>query len=123
MARDPEYQGRRFTIVSLEFQDGTCPVGEFLDGLDAKDAAKVGLLFTRLGDHGELRDNEKFKKLKDSNGIFAFKSYQIRILGFFTPGRQFVLVHALRKKDDRYKAKDIRRAEDLRTQYLGGRKK
>ena len=90
MARPPEYPGSRITVKCLELSDGSCPVGLFLDALADSDRTKVDVLFEYLGDHyPQFRNAEKFKSVENSDKIFAFKSFQIRILGFFAPGRLF----------------------------------
>lgn len=111
MARAPEYRGLRFTIECMAMDDGTCPAGEFLDGLSDSDRTKVDLLFEYLGDQGELRNKEKFKVVEGSDKVFEFKSFQIRILGFFAPGYRFILAHGVRKKRDKLKVSDVKTAE------------
>lgn len=121
MPREPEYSGGVFTIEALCLADGSCPAGEFLDSLDSADRRKLDVLFERLGDHGEIRNREKFKKLEGSDGIFAFKSHQIRLPCFFTRDKRVMLCFGLIKKKDKYTTEDIRRAEDYRRRYLEGR--
>lgn len=118
MKRKPEYAGNFFTIQALELADGSCPVGEFLDALTAGDRTKMDVLFERLGDHGRISNREKFRKLADTEEIWEFKSYQIRVLCFFAPSRLVVLAHAVRKKQDRHRKADIEIAEQRRRWYL-----
>lgn len=119
MQREPEYSGRSFTIEAMRLPDGSYPAGEFLDELPASDRRKLDVLFEMLGEHGQIRNREKFKKLEGSDGIFAFKSHQIRIPCFFAPDRRVILCFGLIKKQDKYSREDIRRAEELRRTFLG----
>ena len=118
MPRLPEYDGSRFRISCLEFQDGSCPAGEFIDGLDKSERRKLDVLFERLGDHGSIHNAEQFKKVEGSDGIWEFKRHQIRVLCFFTPNRQVILLFGLRKKKDKHSRQDIERAEAYKTTYL-----
>ncbi|MEW5931147.1 MAG: type II toxin-antitoxin system RelE/ParE family toxin [Gemmatimonadota bacterium] len=109
----------------MELADGSCPVGEFLDGLPDADRKKLDVQFERLGEHGKITNPEKFRKLTDSEGIFEFKSFQIRILCFFARDKTVFLAHAIHKKKDKHSAADIGLAEERRRWFLshtgGGR--
>ena len=116
MKRAPEYVGAQFTIVCQELPDGSCPVGEFLDGLDESDRNKLDVLFERLGDHGKISNREKFKKVEDK--IWEFKSFQIRVLCFHTPDRQWILCHWAIKKGDRLKPSTVQIAQERRSIFF-----
>lgn len=118
MKRQPEYEGIFFKIQSLVLADGSCPAGSFLDGLDPRERSKLDVLFERLGDHRTISNKEKFRKITDSANIWEFKSFQIRILCFFAPGKIVLLAHALRKKRDKHRSADIAIAEERRRWYL-----
>jgi mRNA-degrading endonuclease RelE of RelBE toxin-antitoxin system len=116
--RQPEFVGRRLTVLCLELADGACPAGEFLDNLDRSDRRKLDVLFELMGEQGQIYNPEKFKKLGGSDEIFEFKSHQIRIPCIFGRKQTIVLLFGLRKKSDRYKGKEINRAEQYRQWYL-----
>ena len=118
MPRSPEFVGRRLSIQCLELADGSCPAGDFLDSLSAPERRKMDVLFELMGDRGQIFNREKFKKLAGSDGLFEFKSHQIRVPCIFGMGRTVVLLFGLRKKSDRYKRKEIERAEEYRQWYL-----
>jgi mRNA-degrading endonuclease RelE of RelBE toxin-antitoxin system len=120
--RAAEYTGRHYTIRCLELADGTCPVGEFLDALDPKERRKLDVLFEMLGEQGKISNREKFKRLVDSENIWEFKSFQIRILCFFDRNRVVLLAHPTRKKTNKLSKEDIKRAEDRRRWYLSKEK-
>jgi phage-related protein len=117
MPRPPEYSGSFFTIESVVLADGSCPVGEFLDSMDASDSSKIAVLFTMLGDHRRIHNEQKFRKLTDTE-LWEFKSFQIRILCFFSSDRKVILVHALRKKQDKHRRSDTSIAEERMQWYL-----
>lgn len=76
------------------------------------------MLFELMGEVGQIHNSEKFQKLAGSDGIFEFKSRQIRIPCIFGRNQTIVLLFGLRKKSDRYKGKEIQRAEEYRQWYL-----
>jgi hypothetical protein len=108
------YQGCMRSIEMLVDHDGSCPTQDFLDELDAKDKRKLDVLFSLMGDKGRITNAEKFKKIEGSDGIFEFKSFQIRLLCFFARNSQVVICRAVRKKKDRHDEQDIRFAEECR---------
>lgn len=118
MPRDPEFRGRNFTIECLELPDGSCPAGEFLDGLENANRRRLQVLFERLGEMGKINNVELFKKLRDTEGIFEFKRHQIRIPCFFTRDKRVMLCFGVIKKKDDLKSEDIKRAERYAKQFL-----
>ena len=92
---------------------------EFFKALSDQDAAKMQVLFRRLAEFGRIDNPQHFKKLEDRQGvaIWEFKRYQIRFLGGFGPGRQFVVAHGLRKKRDKLRSPDISRAARILTEH------
>lgn len=92
-------------------------------------AAKVQVLFERLAEHGRINNREQFKKLEDRQGhaIWEFKRGQIRFLGRFVPGRQFLVAHGLKKQQDKLRPADLDRTARILTEHLarheqGGRR-
>lgn len=86
------------------------PAKEYYESdLDEADSAKVLALFKRLADAGKISNEEKFKRVEGTE-LFEFKSFQVRFLGDFRPGRRFVLAHGLRKKKDKHNKADIETA-------------
>lgn len=93
---------------------GRCEVLDFAEQLPPSDQKKVLNLFNLFCEHGEIRNEEKFKH--EDGRIFAFKSFQIRILCAFLPisgKRRVVLLHALKKKTDRLSKADLKKAKQL----------
>lgn len=99
------------------------PAREFFFAQSENDRAKLMALFTRLADSGVIADRERFKKLGARAGhgkdLFEFKSFQLRILGEFRPGRIFVLAHGVRKKKDELNRADIEKALRILAEYHG----
>ncbi|WP_419163977.1 type II toxin-antitoxin system RelE/ParE family toxin [Candidatus Palauibacter sp.] len=100
----------------MERVSGACPVGDFLDGLPPGARVKLDAMFQRLGEEGSLWNKTRFKKI-DAD-IFAIRSDQVRIFCFFTEDARLVLLHALKKKRNRHKPRDIKRAKQMRREFL-----
>ena len=102
-----EASGRRFAL-------------EFFNQLRDGEAAKVLVLFERLAEHGQIRNREHFKKLDNRKGhaIWEFKRHQIRFLGRFGPGRQFLVAHGLKKRQDKHRPADLDRTARILTEHL-----
>jgi hypothetical protein len=113
------YRGSKRTIELLCDDDGSCPVEEFIDSLMASDRTKVDSLFALMGEKGQITNDQKFKKLEGSDGVFEFKSFQIRLLCFYAPGGRVVVCRGLVKKRDRHDTGDIRFVEGRRREFLG----
>lgn len=96
------------------------PAREFFLDLPEKDAGKLDALFRRLAEFGQIKNVEKFKKLDDRQGraIWEFKIFQIRFLGGFVPGGQFVIAYGVRKKKDKHKDKDLDRAAQILNEHM-----
>ena len=92
-----------------------------MDALGPGDRTKLDTLFKYLGDHGRITNPEKFKKVEGSDGIFEFKSFQVRLLGFHAPGGEFWLAHAIIKKGDKLKKHDISKAEQIKNWFFENR--
>lgn len=114
LERPIAYSGAVFTILFSVCTDRSSPAEKFFDELDGENKAKMLRLFKQMGDQGKIRSPEKFKKIEGSDGLFEFKSHQVRMPCYFLPGRLLVLTHGLIKKGDKLPPAEIRRAERIR---------
>ena len=112
------YRGQKLVIEYAICTNGSCPAKEFFDSLSERDKIKLMALFALMGDKGEIRNKEKFKII-EGTAYFAFKSFQIRVICRFQPGRRLILLCGLRKQKDRYPKAEIDRANRIFEEYLG----
>ena len=77
--------------------------------LDEGDRAKVQAVFNRLADYGKVNSRERFKKLgeRDGQALWEIKSFQLRFIGTFSPKKEFVVAHGLRKKRGKHRTRDL----------------
>ena len=108
------------TVVWAVDASGAKPALAYFKTLSDEDAAKMQVLFERLAERGRINNTEQFKKLDDlrGRGVWEFKRHQVRFLGGFAPGRQFVVAHGLRKKRDKLRPADLERAARILTEHL-----
>lgn len=113
MERTVAYAGPKFRIVYGVEKNGNCPSLEFYSELSADDQVKVHALFKRLGDTGNIMNEQKFKNLGE--GLFEFKSYQIRVLCAYCKVERAVVVltHGFIKKRDGTPKEEIERAKRI----------
>jgi Phage derived protein Gp49-like (DUF891) len=81
-------RGIKFDIYVLE-QDGLSEVSDFIEALPPPELGKVSHLIDVLKDHGPPSNDEKFKN--EGNNIYALKTTDARIYGFFHGRKSFVL--------------------------------
>jgi len=111
-------RGKHLSIVWAVDAAGAMPAREFFEGLDDGDKAKVVALFNRLAEFGVINNHEKFKNLgAKADGLFEFKSFQLRFLGDFRPGKLFVVALGVRKKKDTLDRADIAKAVRVLAEY------
>ena len=108
-------RGREKEIWAIASASG-CPVTDFLRTQPDTDQQKVMKLIRMVADQGTLHNREKFRFAEE--GIFEFKSYQIRIMCFFLEGKRIICTHAFRKKQPKTPRTEIVRAKRLRAEYV-----
>lgn len=109
------YTGPSRRICGL-IENGNCAIKTFIENLPSSDEKKVVALLKKAASHWPINNRQKFKLLED--GIFEFKSYQIRIFCFLHTGNLVILTHGRsdKKKND-LDPEDLRRAKRLRDYF------
>ena len=107
-------------IQFYQTRSGICPVREFLDGLDSKQAKKVTWVLQLVR---ELpRPPEKFFKKLSGTEIWevrvGLESKALRILGFMDGGRLIILTGGFSKKTRRTPKRELERAMKRRREYF-----
>ena len=108
-------------IIFYKTPSGGCPVEDFLDALQAKQAKKVTWVL-KLVETLEMVPIQYFKKLDGTSGIWEvrvdFGSDTFRLLGFMNKGNLVVLTNGFAKKSQKTPASEIDLAEMRRKDYL-----
>jgi len=107
-------------------EDGKTPVKDFLDSLPGKVAQKI-LWVLMVAEELDTLPTTYFKKLTGSDDIWEcrvqFGSNDYRILCFHSGGSVLVLTNGFIKKAQKTPAKEIKRAETYKWDYLRRRKR
>lgn len=108
------YSGSKFDIYVLE-QDGLSEVSDFIESLPEPELVKLSHCIDVIKDYGPPTNPEKFKN--EGNGIYAVKTKQTRIYGFFHGKSSFVLAVGFMKKKKGGKKVERRYCEQAEALY------
>lgn len=104
---------------------GYCPVEEFLDSLDAKQAQKIAWVL-RLIEEQNIIPSTYLKKLVNTEEIWEVRVQSgnniFRLLCFFEDDDLIILTHAFQKKSQKTPKKEIELAEKRRKDHLSRRR-
>jgi phage-related protein len=104
-------------------QSDDCPVEEFLDALNGKQAQKV-VWVLRLVEQLDPVPAQYLKKLVDTEGLWEVRAQHggdiFRLLGFFD-GSKFLVVSGFAKKTDKLPRQELEVAVARRQEYLSRR--
>jgi Phage-related protein len=114
------------TIQFYTTEDGYCPVSEFLDSLQSKQAQKVAWVL-QLVEETDIVPVTYFKKMVNTDELWEVRvqvgSNIFRLLGFYDDDNLIILNHGFQKKTQKTPAADIKLAETRRKDYLRRRPK
>lgn len=106
-------------VIFYEKEDGTSPVSDFLDSLDAKMYAKVSRTIRLLEERGATLRPPESKEIAD--GIMelrtAFGGNITRVLYFFVVGNTAILTNGFIKKTQKTPPEEVARAKRYRDDY------
>ena len=101
--------------------DGKCPIAEFLDSLNGKQAQKVAWVLQVI-EELDVVPTSYLKKLVNTNNIWEIRVQNsgniFRLLGFFEGDNLIILNHGFVKKTQKTPSKEIKIAEKRRKDYL-----
>jgi|TARA_B110000211_G_scaffold114402_1_gene132637 phage-related protein len=111
-------------IYFYRTESGSCPVEEFLESLQSKQAQKVAWVL-QLIEEFDVVPVQYFKKLVNTDDLWEVR-VQIggnifRIIGFLDDEQLVVLNHAFQKKTQKTPKNDIKLAEMRKRDYLNRR--
>lgn len=109
------YEGSAFSIEWYFDARGYSKAKEYFERLSQERQDKVLALFKRMGDHGKINNETKFRS--EGGKIFAFKPQPDRFLCFFFFGRKIVVTNAFLKKSDKLPPGEKERALRYKQDY------
>ena len=112
------YRGREKRVVWTPDDSGRTHGKDYYEKLDYKERAKFQARFERLGNEGEIRNEEQFRHEQD--GIYAIKIPRHRLLCFLDL-RDVVITHGFKKQKDKLPRKELEKAQRIRSSYFGAK--
>ena len=107
-------KGKKADIYAYLKENGESHVVDFIEHLNVSEQKKITRHLEFFAERGELRNREKFRV--EEKPIYAFKSFQVRILCFFLPNavkRSIVLTHGLKKQQDAMSRSELDKANRI----------
>ncbi len=114
MAIELYIPGQNADIYAYINPRGEALAVDFLEGLILSDRKKTLRLLEEFARSGEIRNKEKFRF--EEKPIYAFKSFQVRILCFYLPRslkRTIVLTHGYIKKRQDLPPAELEKAQRI----------
>ena len=109
------------TIIFYRSASGACPIEEFLDSLNGKQAQKVAWVLQLIEELPTV-PRQYFKKLVNTADIWEvciqFDNNIFRLFGFLDEGQLVVLTNGFAKKTQKTPAQEIELAERRKHDYL-----
>lgn len=114
----------RFTIYAVAERSDSglrCPTLDFFQDAETKepeDLERLTAILDYLAEHGSLRNENKFKHVTNTNGIFEMRTPRgLRLFCFFDEGRVIVCTNGVIKKRQKAQPDDISSAEQWKAAY------
>ena len=108
-------------IIFYRTENDECPIEEFLDSLDSKQAQKVTWVM-KIVEELERVPQTYLKKLKNTDDIWEIRAIQgsniFRLLGFFDKGNFIILTNGFQKKTQKTPKSEIALSEQRKKDYL-----
>jgi len=124
--------GERLTIRAIAFPVGgserdKCPTLAFFQEQAQQrptDVAKLGALLTETAKSGPPHNDQKFKDLPGTDGIYEFKtSGGLRLLSFWDDGSLIICTHGYLKGSKKAPKNEIQRAKRIKREYFDAKKR
>lgn len=109
------YKGEKYSLFIFD-PDQNDKLMNFSKGLEKSDREKVIKLLQRSADKGPPNNTEKFRY--EGDGIYCFKSYQVRITCFYDKDQLIILDHGFFKKQDNMPKKEKDLAMKAKERYF-----
>jgi hypothetical protein len=115
------YKVKILAVGRREKRKLNCPTIEFLLQLKKErpdELSRLTAVLEQTATNGPLKNSEKFKKIEGSEGLFEFKSYQLRLFCFFDEGSIIICANGVIKKQDKHKSQDVETAINWKQSYF-----
>ena len=117
---DRQYKYQIYAVGNRQEGRLNCPTLEFFTFLKQNEPAelpKLTALLTFTAENGPPRNEQKFKQIEGTPGLFEFKTTSARVFCFFDEGSVIVCCSGLVKKKGRHSPQDIKTASAWKDAY------
>ena len=114
-------ESHQWTVGFYRNARGKSPAKEFVDGLPARERAKVYNYLRLLREFGINLRMPYAEPLSGHSPLWELRPGAIRLIYFAHTGRMFVILHAFRKKSRKIPSQEIVVAERRMFEFLEGR--
>jgi len=112
-------------IIFYRFENGKCPVEDYLEPLSNKQVEKVFFVLDLI-ENNNIVPRKFFKKLEATDDIWEVRVQHgnniFRLFDFFDGNNLVVLNHAFAKKTQKTPKKEIKIAEQRKKEYFSRRR-
>lgn len=102
--------------------DGSCPAGEFFDGLDARAKAKMSGVMERLAAVGKIANSEAMHKVSSpGSAVYELKVHDgpgYRMYGCYRGKNRFLVTHGRKKPSNKEVAGEAKRARSMIEEWV-----
>jgi Phage derived protein Gp49-like (DUF891) len=118
---DRYYSHQIFAVASREGTRLRCPTLEFFKEQDLTNRTeldKLAALLMFTAKEGPPRNEQKFKQIEGTDGLYEFKTTSLRLFCFFDSGTVIICATGMVKKKGRHNPNDIQTALTWKQAYL-----
>ncbi len=118
---DRYYTHKIYAVGSMESNRLNCPTLEFFKEQNTSNQTeldKLSALLTFTAKQGPPRNQEKFKHIEDTDGLYEFKTTSLRLFCFFDSGTVIICATGIVKKQDRHNPTDLKTALTWKEAYF-----
>lgn len=103
-----------------------CATLKFCQDIQTKhpgELVKLARLWTDIADNGPPSNDQKFKDLPGTSGLYEIKTTKLRVICFRDDGSLIIFTHGFIKKSQKTPKNEIKKAEQAKRDYFNEKEK
>jgi hypothetical protein len=112
------YKGEHFSVYFHAETADSSSVHEYFESCDDVTQASLLFLVKTIAETGRIYDETKFRIENRQNKIYCFKPREERFFCFFLAGRKIIIASAYTKKRQKLDRGELKKAIQIRKEYL-----
>jgi hypothetical protein len=110
------YSGRHRSTRIYMMENGVKPVQDFIEKNQQSRQNDINRFIRTSKRICDVERPHREQFCYEKNGIYAIKAHQVRVYGFFD-GQNFIMCHAVFKKQDKARKEDLEKTDRIREEY------